>query len=301
MIGPAALTMGVFDGVHRGHAAILEATRKAAEARGLPSVALVFDPHPDEVVSPGLVVPRLAPFDVNAMRIERDIGVTHAVPMLFDDETRSLEAMEFLAYLNTEIETRVLVMTSDSAFGRNRGGTVESMRSFGRTAGFLVEVVEPVLDEGAAISSSRIRTAVAAGDLSTVQRLGRPAFLKGVVVEGDHRGRELGFPTANLRFDYVAAMPPLGIYTGRVSVPERGVGPGHPALVSIGVRPTFHEGGQQLVEAYLLDFDGDLYGADLELDLLDHLRDERRFEDVAALVAQMQQDEAHARALFGLS
>ena len=107
------------------------------------------------------------------------------------------------------------------------------------------------------------------------------------MVEGDHRGHELGFPTANLRIDYTPAMPPLGIYTGRVSVPERGVGPGHPALVSIGVRPTFHTDGQMLVEVHLLDFEGDLYGARLELELYDRLRDEMRFDDVPSLVAQM--------------
>jgi riboflavin kinase/FMN adenylyltransferase len=118
------------------------------------------------------------------------------------------------------------------------------------------------------------------------------------VVEGDHRGRELGFPTANLSFDYVPAMPPLGIYTGRVSVPDRGIGPGHPALVSIGVRPTFHEEGQLLVEAYLLDYDGDLYGAELELDLFDHLRDEQRFDSADALVEQMRRDEQRARVLL---
>ena len=100
-----------------------------------------------------------------------------------------------------------------------------------------------------------------------------------MVVEGDHRGRELGYPTANLRFDYEPAMPPRGIYTGRVAVPERGVGPEHPALVSIGVRPTFHDEGQLLVEVHLLDFDGDLYGAELELELLDRLREERRFDE----------------------
>jgi riboflavin kinase/FMN adenylyltransferase len=156
-----------------------------------------------------------------------------------------------------------------------------------------------VLDQGQPISSSRLRQAVAAGDLGTVARLGRPAYLEGVVVEGDHRGRELGYPTANLAFDYLPAMPPRGIYTGRLAVPERGVAAGHPALVSIGVRPTFHDEGVLLVEAHLLDFDGDLYGATLELQLLDRLRDERRFAGPDELVAQMRRDEADARRLLG--
>ncbi len=120
------------------------------------------------------------------------------------------------------------------------------------------------------------------------------------MIEGDHRGRELGYPTANLRFDYTPALPPLGVYTGRVSVPERGVGPGHPALVSIGTRPTFHDAGQLLVEVHLLDYDGDLYGAALELELLHRLREERRFASADELVTQMHRDEADARARLGL-
>jgi riboflavin kinase/FMN adenylyltransferase len=296
-IGPAAVCLGVFDGVHRGHEAMLAATREAASGGGAASVALVFDPHPDEVLRPGTRVPRLTPADVTRRRILEE-GITHPVQIQFDDALRALSAEEFLAGLAPAIQLGWLVMSPESAFGRGRGGTVERMRQHGLDHGFEVRVVEQVLDGGEVISSSRLRAAVAAGDLATVRRLGRPAFLRGVVVEGDHRGRELGFPTANLRFDYLPAMPPLGIYTGRVSVPDRGVGPGHPALVSIGVRPTFHEEGQLLVEAYLLDYDGDLYGAELELDLFDHLRDEQRFDSADALVEQMRRDEQRARVLL---
>jgi riboflavin kinase / FMN adenylyltransferase len=299
-IGPAALTMGVFDGVHRGHLALLEATRQAGVARGLPSVALVFDPHPAEIVRPGTVVPRLAPLHVNVERIRQEVGLMHVVPFPFDDDIRSLDADAFLAFLNAEIVVRALVMTPDSAFGRNRGGTVERMRSFGATAGIEVEVVEPLVIDGAPVSSTRMRAAVAEGDLATVRRLGRPAYLEGTVVEGDHRGRELGYPTANLRFAYSPALPPRGVYTGQVSVPERGVGPAHPALVSIGTRPTFHDQGQLLVEVHLLDYDGDLYGALLELELLHRLRDELRFGSADELVTQMHADEADARVRLGL-
>jgi riboflavin kinase/FMN adenylyltransferase len=299
-IGPAAVCMGVFDGVHRGHRAMLSATREAAAGGGAAAVALVFDPHPDEVLKPGTHVPRLTPLDITLRRIEKE-GISNPVTLRFDHALRELSAEDFLAGLAPAIELRWLVMSPESAFGRSRGGTVEHMRQHGRERGFEVITVQPVIDSGEAISSSRVRAALSAGDLDMVRRLGQPAFLQGVVVEGDHRGRELGFPTANLRFDYVPAMPPLGIYTGRVSVPERGVGPGHPALVSIGVRPTFHDQGQLLVEAYLLDFDGDLYGATLELELLDPLRDELRFDGADALVEQMRRDEAQARRLMGLS
>jgi riboflavin kinase/FMN adenylyltransferase len=130
---------------------------------------------------------------------------------------------------------------------------------------------------------------------AATELLGAPPVLRGTVVAGDRRGRELGFPTANLAFEYHPQLPRLGIYLGAVSVPERGVGPGHPALVSVGVRPTFHDDGQVLVEVYLLDWDGDLYGAELSVELRARLRDERRFESVEALVTQMRADEAEAR------
>jgi riboflavin kinase / FMN adenylyltransferase len=169
------------------------------------------------------------------------------------------------------------------------------MRELGSSSGFEVMVVEPLVMDGEVVSSTRIRGAIAAGDIGLARRLGRPARLEGRVVVGDRRGRSLGFPTANLAFDYAPAMPALGIYVGQVAVPERAVGAAHPALVSVGVRPTFHDEGKVLVEAYLLDFDGDLYGAELQLDLLERLRDERRFDAVPALVAQMKRDEADAR------
>jgi riboflavin kinase/FMN adenylyltransferase len=299
-IGPAVVCMGVFDGVHRGHAVVLGAVVAAARELGAAPVALVFDPHPDEVIHPGRVVPRLTPPDVVLQRIGA-LGVSHAVRIRFDGALRERTAEEFVADLAPAIMLQALVMSPESAFGRGRGGTVERMREHGRETGFEVRVVDPIIVGGEPISSSRLRAAVAAGALDTVLRLGgRPAYLRGTVVEGDHRGRELGYPTANLQFDYAPALPPRGIYTGRVSIPERGVGPGHPALVSIGTRPTFHDAGQLLVEVHLLDYDGDLYGAVLELELMDRLRDERRFGSADELVEQMHRDETDARARLGL-
>ncbi|HEY7463183.1 MAG TPA: riboflavin biosynthesis protein RibF [Candidatus Limnocylindria bacterium] len=298
-VGPAALCMGVFDGVHRGHRAMLDATVQAAREIGGGSVALVFDPPPDEVIRPGTKVLRLAPLHVTLRRVQ-EAGIDATVTILFDDALRALSAEEFLAGLAPAVELRRLVMSPESAFGRDRGGTPQRMREHGQATGFEVLEVQPVVDGGAVISSTRLRVAVAAGDLATVKTLGHPAYLEGTVVDGDHRGRELGYPTANLRFEYTPAMPPRGIYTGHVAVPQRGVGPSHPALVSIGVRPTFHDEGQLLVEVHLLDFDGDLYGATLALELQDRLRDEQRFADVPALVEQMHVDEAQARDRLGI-
>ena len=294
-VGPAALTLGVFDSVHRGHTALLQATVRAAAELGVASVALVFEPHPDEVLRPGTVVPRLTPLATVLDRIKGDCGVEWPLAVRFDDDLRQRSAEEFVSALGPAVQLRALVMTPDAAFGRGRGGTVARMRELGAEAGFEVILVEPVVIAGGVVSSTRIRAAIAAGEIGLARSLGYPPRLEGTVVVGDRRGRSLGFPTANLAFDYVPAMPALGIYVGQVAVPERGVGPRHPALVSVGVRPTFHDDGKVLVEVHLLDFDGDLYGAGLQVDLLQRLREERRFDDAAALVAQMKLDEAAAR------
>jgi riboflavin kinase/FMN adenylyltransferase len=294
-IGPAVVTLGVFDGVHLGHGAVLDATRSAAAERGAKSLALVFDPHPDEVLRPGSRVPRLAPAAVNRSRIV-EFGIDHALAIRFDAELRSLTAEAFLAALSPAIDLRALVMSTQSAFGRDRGGTVERMRGLGGSRRFDVVTVDPVQIEGGSVSSTRIRDAIAAGDLATARRLGVPPYLEGTVVAGDGRGHSLGFPTANLRFGYEPAMPSLGVYAGRVA---HGGPPGQQALVSIGTRPTFQERGEVVVEVHLLDYSGDLYGALLGVELVARLRDERRFTEVAALVEQMHRDAEAARAVLG--
>lgn len=293
-IGPAVITLGVFDGVHRGHRHLLDVTTRAARARGAASVALIFAPHPDEVIRAGTRVPRLLPPSETLARLRSLID--HAVEIRFDDELRALPPEDFLGALRPGIELRAIVMTPESAFGSRRAGTPERVARIGAERGFEVVAAEPLVHAGAPVSSSRIRAALESGDVEEAGALlGAAPLLRGVVVHGDRRGRELGFPTANLAFDYVPALPALGIYLGRVSVPERGVGPGHAALVSVGVRPTFGGDGGVLVEVYLLDWDGDLYDAVLSVELVARLRDERRFGSADALVAQMRDDEAEAR------
>jgi riboflavin kinase/FMN adenylyltransferase len=299
-IGPAVVTLGVFDGVHLGHRAILAATRSVAAELDASSLALVFDPPPEEVLRPGMIVPRLAPPRVNLARIAA-AGVNQSLPIRFDEALRKLAAGEFLDALSPAVEVAGLVMSSRSAFGRDRGGTPARMQEIGARRGFAVRVVEPIEVSGAIVSSTRIREAIAAGDVREAQALGVVPYLEGIVVTGDRRGRELGFPTANLRIDYAPAMPALGIYAGHVTEAGPRVAPGHPALISIGTRPTFHSGADVLAEVHLLDFDGDLYGALLGVELVARLRDERRFEDVEALVAQMQQDAEMGRAVLGVS
>ena len=300
-IGPSVITLGVFDGVHRGHRHVLAATVLAARERDAASVALVFSPHPDEVIKPGTAVERLLPPAVTLERLARS-GIDHVLEVRFDAAVRSLEPEEFLAALAPAMELRGITMTPDSAFGRARAGTLERVAEIGAENGWDCISVEPLMVDDEVVSSSRIRRALADGLIERAADLiGSAPFLRGTVVHGDERGRLLGFPTANLAFDYAAALPALGIYLGRVSVPERGVGPDHPALVSVGVRPTFHDHGRVLVEVYLLDWDGDLYDATLDLELVVRLREERRFESADALVSQMQADEREARRLLSLA
>jgi riboflavin kinase / FMN adenylyltransferase len=298
VIGAAVVTLGVFDGVHVGHRSLLDATVIAARDRQASAVAIVFEPHPEEVIRPGTRVARLLPPDLTRERLAA-AGADRVVPVPFDDELRALSPEVFLEALAPGIELRGVAMTPDSAFGHRRAGTLERVAEIGAEAGFDAIGVEPLIVDGEPVSSSRIRTLLADGEVGAATSLlaARP-LLRGTVVEGDRRGRELGFPTANLAFDYTPALPALGIYLGRATVPERAVGPDHPALVSVGVRPTFHDDGRVLVEVYLLDWDGDLYGTTLTVELDARLREERRFASVAALVEQMRNDEAEARRLL---
>jgi riboflavin kinase/FMN adenylyltransferase len=290
-IGPVALALGVFDGVHRGHRVVLAATREAAAVRGGRPVALVFDPPPIEVIRPDQRLERLAPLGENLDRIAA-AGV-RPVAVRFDAALRDLPAEVFLDRLGPGLQPVAVVMTPDSAFGKDRAGTPDRLREVGDQRGFEVVLVEAEADDGV-ISSSRIRAALAAGDVATAGRLlGRPPALTGTVVRGDGRGRGLGYPTANLSFAYRPALPALGIYAGWAI--------GQRALVSIGRRPTFHDDGAVVVEAHLLDWDGDLYDTELRVEVAERLREERRFGSVEELVARMREDEAAARTVLAVT
>jgi riboflavin kinase / FMN adenylyltransferase len=283
-IGPAAVALGVFDGVHRGHQTILAATREAAAARGARPVALVFDPPPIEVIRPDRTLDRLAPLEENLERILQ-AGV-QPVAITFDPALRELPAETFLDRLAPGIQPVAVVMTPDSAFGKDRAGTPQRLADLGPDH-FDVVVIIPELDDGP-ISSSRIREVLASGNVeATARLLGRWPAVSGTVVRGDGRGRDLGYATANLAFDYHPALPALGIYAGLAN----GIG----ALVSVGRRPVFHTDGDVVVEANLLDWDGDLYDKPLRVELVQRLRDELEFASVSQLVDQMKSDEGEAR------
>jgi len=207
-IGEAAICMGVFDGVHRGHLALVGATVSAARERGVRAVALVFDPPPDEVIRPGHRVPRLAPLHENLRRLS-DAGIEAPVPLRFDDALRALTAEQFLLTLSPAIRVRALVMTPESAFGRDRGGTPEAMNAFGTSAGFELRRVERlVTPDQQPISSGRIRIALAEGAIhEAVELLGHPAYLEGTPGPGGGGSLELA---------YYAALPAAGRYRARI-------------------------------------------------------------------------------------
>ena len=216
-VGEAAVCMGVFDGVHRGHLALVEATVQAARQRGLKAVALVFDPHPDEVVRPGTRVARLAPLHENLRRLT-EASIDVAVPLRFDNDLRALTPEEFLLAMAPQIRVRALVMSPESAFGRDRAGTPEAMQAFGRSAGFDVVRVDRLVTDGQApISSGRIRDALTDGAVDeAVRLLGHPAYLEGALSSSG--------ASRSLRFAYHPALPAPGAYRARIRDRQAPVG-----------------------------------------------------------------------------
>jgi riboflavin kinase/FMN adenylyltransferase len=291
--------VGVFDGLHRGHLAVLEALVRGAAQEGAASVLITFEPHPDLVLR-GAVPPLLCDPAEREARFAA-LGVAHLVVQHFDPAFAALSATAFVERLTNGRHLAALVMAPDSAFGRGREGTVEMVSALGGRLGFRVEVVRPVRAGGGPISSSRIRGLLAGGRLAEAGGLlGRAPAVTGKVVRGDGRGRTLGFPTANLAFAEPVALPPDGIYAVRVGWgggdplrPERRVS----GVASLGVRPTFGP-GDRVFEVHLLDVDEDLYGRRLRVEFVRRQRGERRFDSVAELVAQMALDVARARLLL---
>jgi riboflavin kinase/FMN adenylyltransferase len=295
---PRVATLGVFDGLHRGHRVVLSRLTSEARARRAVSTAVTFEPHPDAVLREG-PPPRLADPE-QLVEGTREMGVDELVVQPFDRDFAALEPEAFLRLLGAGRGLRAFLMSSETAFGRDRSGTVEATTAIGRRLGFDVVVVQPVVLGGAPVSSSRIREALANGRVAEARRLlGRPPTVTGRVVEGAGRGRDLGFPTANLAFDVPVALPRDGIYAVRALWRFPGER-WHAAsgVASLGVRPTFG-GGERLLEVHLFDTDRELYGATMRVTFVRRLRGERRFDDVEALVSQMARDAARAREVFG--
>ena len=297
--GRSVVTIGVFDGVHRGHQQIMRhAVARAAEL-GVQSVAVTFDPHPAEVVRPGSHPAVLTEPARKAELIEA-LGIDVLCVVPFTPALSQLSAEGFVHDALVEhLHAAIVVVGDNFRFGHRAAGDVALLTRLGRTFGFAVEPAPLVSDDGTVFSSTYIRSCVDAGDVaSAAAALGRPHRLEGVVVRGDRRGRELGFPTANLMCGGHAAVPADGIYAAWLHLHGRDrVAVGLPAAVSIGSNPTF-AGRERRVEAYVLDYHGDLYGERAGLDFVARLREMRRYQGAEQLVEQIALDVARTREIL---
>ena len=290
--GRSVVTIGVFDGVHRGHQAPIGHTVARARELGVKSVVVTFDPHPAEVVRPGSHPAVLTEPARKAELIEA-LGVDVLCVVPFTVEFSRLPPEAFVHDVLVEHLHAALVVVGDNfRFGHRAAGDVPLLERLGRTFGFAVEGAPLVAEAGTVFSSTYIRSCVDAGDVgAAAAALGRPHRVEGVVVRGDQRGRELGYPTANLLTHRYAAVPADGVYAARL---VRRDGEPLAAAVSIGTNPTF-SGRERRVEAYALDFTGDLYGERLALDFVAHLREQRTYDAIEPLVAQIAEDVERTR------
>lgn len=292
---PMALTVGNFDGVHLGHQEILRELIAAARAAGLDAGVLTFEPHPREYFAPDQAPTRLTSLR-EKLEIFAALGLDRAHVCRFDRAFAALGAEEFVERLLVDaLQTRVLLIGDDFRFGRGRSGDLDLLRRCGERHGYTVRAMHSIVRDGLRVSSTAVREALAAGDAALAQRLlGRPYSISGRVVHGDKKGRELGFPTANIQLRH--NRPPLfGIY----AVEVHGAGPGPlPGAASLGVRPTVRAGGAPTLEVHILDFAGELYERHLRLDFLAKLRDEERYPDLEALRRQIARDVERARDFF---
>jgi riboflavin kinase / FMN adenylyltransferase len=291
----ATVTVGSFDGVHLGHQAVLREIDRRARAAGRVSVLVTFDPHPLEVVNPEAAPPLLT---TGAERLEilAQSPLDYVMLLRFDRYLAGLTPEEFVQEILLErCAVKELVIGHDHGFGRGRSGDVETLRRLGRGRGFDVDVVDAVDFAGQHISSSRIRRAVAGGDLeAAAAMLGRPYGVVGRVVQGERRGRVLGVPTINLsEISPRKLLPPDGVYAVRVE--WRGGGAG--GMMNQGPRPTFQD-GRRVLEAHLFGFDGDLYGEWVRIEWVERLRDIERFRSVEQLQQQLERDRTRAEAVL---
>ena len=292
---PIALTIGNFDGVHLGHQAMLSRLRDVGQARGLPPCAMTFEPHPREFFAPDHAPARLTTLREKLERLAAQ-GLERVHVLRFDYRLAQVPADEFIERVLVQgLGVRYLLIGDDFRFGARRAGDFALLKSRAGELGYEVDAMTSVIVDGERASSTAVRKALELGDMSRAARLlGRPYSISGTVVHGDALGRELGYPTANVRITH--NRPPLmGIFAielhGAGAAPVRGV-------ASLGVRPTVKRDGAPVLEVFLLDFDGDLYGKRVRVDFLHKFRDEQKFADLAALKAKIAEDVAATRDYF---
>lgn len=291
----AAVAIGNFDGVHRGHHAVIGEAGRTARSLGVPWAVLTFEPHPRSVFQPDATPFRLTPFHLKARLIEA-LGVDELIVVHFDAAFAALTPREFVhTVLIDGLAARSVVCGHNFAFGRGRTGTPDLLLHLGGEFGFDFTCVQEIRDDGGrTLSSTRVRDSLKRGDLADATRvLGRAFTIEGRVTEGDRRGRTIGFPTANLALGEVLR-PALGVYAVRAGIEDEGGVVWRDAVANLGYRPTFG-GTDVLLEAHLFDFDGDLYGRHLRVALIERLRAEQTFDGIDALKAQISADCVHAR------
>jgi riboflavin kinase / FMN adenylyltransferase len=287
---PTLITIGVFDGVHIGHQALLAQLVRHAQEKELGSCVITFRQHPLQLFCPHDSPPAIASLPEN-IRLIKAQGVDLVLLLTFDAELAQIDAQTFVLLLQQYLKMDGLMLGWDFAMGRHREGTIPTLEDLGRKLGFSTCVMPPVMLNGEVVSSTAIRQALAEGNLIKANAmLGRRFSLEGKVVTGDGRGSQLGFPTANLDVDPRLALPASGVYVTLACL----AGETHLSVTNIGVKPTFG-GREPAVEVHLLDFTRDIYRKKLRVDFVDRLREEKRFETVEALQAQITQDIIEAR------
>jgi riboflavin kinase/FMN adenylyltransferase len=289
--GPVVIAAGVFDGMHLGHRMVLETAQRESQKLAATAVALTFDPHPATVLRPDSVPGLLTPTPFKLRLMER-MGFTHALVLTFDKDFAALQAEDFVEQLGAAANPLAGICIGEGwTFGNQRRGNIELLRQFGREKNFFTCEVPPVRIDGMVISSTMIRLALSEGRLANAaQLLGRDHTIAGSVLRGAGLGRQIGFPTANLATDHLQ-LPPDGVYAVEVLVD----GKNHPGVANLGIRPTVDQTRTRLLEIHLFDFEGDLYGREVEVCLKHFLRPEQRFDSVDLLKIQISRDAEAAR------
>ena len=287
------LTIGVFDGVHLGHRYLISQLKELAKQQGLLSGVVTFRRHPQEVLSPQTKLPFLTDLAQRTNLLKNE-GVEAIIALSFTHKLAQLSARQFVGLLEKYLRMRGVVIGPDFALGREREGNTDALRRLGQEMGFSVTVVPPIIIDGEVVSSTAIRNALAEGNVKRVQTLvGRPFSLRGYVIPGAGRGIELGFPTANLDIDPEQALPAEGVYVSWVYIDDQA----YPSMTNIGKRPTFG-GSERVVEVYLLDYNSDLYGQELTIDIIERLRSEKEFDTPEELKKQIAEDIKQGRAIL---
>lgn len=290
---PLHLALGVFDGVHIGHQTVIARAVEAAERDGGLAGILTFEPHPIRVIAPQKAPSSLLETLEHKVKVARAHGVGLFIPLHFDLEMAKMEASTFIAAL-MEAPVKTISVGEDWRFGHNRSGDVTFLASEAAKRGFRLEAVPPVMHDGERISSSRIRQAIRDGNLNAAaEMLGRPYTILGPVIEGQKLGRTIGFPTANIATGD-AQLPPDGVWAVLATLPDGRV---IHAVANLGIRPTVG-GEKRSLEIHLFDFSEDLYGQEMEIQFIQHLRSEQKFESIEALKIQIQRDALDARGIF---